>query len=318
MPIISFIIAAYNAEKYIAQCIESCLNCPIEDKEIILINDGSTDRTLEICKQIQLEQPNLKIHNQSNKGVSSARNTGIDIATGEWLLFMDADDTIDGQALMEILSNDIIASKKTKICIFGSNFIFKTKNEVHYIKNSIYDTKEFLNTSLFQLASWNYLFNRNLITTNQIRFPEGIICTEDQNFNIKALSCCKQIVAFNQIVYNYNCTNPHSASQKKHSPEWIKSRLRSANDLLSFCKGHAIPLENVFNQVKRLYESYMNDNTTNIHFTSKKKFFIQEYKKTLSMMPNFRRVKKLYLCSISFELGSILFYLHKKYINYRS
>lgn len=312
MPIISFIIAVYNAEKYIAQCIESCLNCQIENKEIILINDGSTDKTLEICKKIQLEQPILKIVNQPNKGVSAARNAGIDIATGDWLLFIDADDTINSQPLMEILSNDIISSRKIELCTFACNFIFKTRNEIHNVKDSIYLTKEFLNTALFQLASWNYLFSRKLITNYQIRFPEGVICTEDQNFNIKALCCCKQIVSFSQIVYNYNCTNSHSASKKRHSADWIKSRLESANDILLFCKQHAISPTLVQNQIKRLYESYMLDTTTEINFYQKRSFFLDKYKLTILMLPSFKKIWKFQLCYRNFTIGSLMFHLYKK------
>lgn len=312
MPIISFIIAAYNAEKYIKQCIESCLNCPIENKEIIFINDGSTDKTLEICKKIQLEQPILKIINQPNKGVSSARNAGINLATGDWLLFIDADDTINSKPLMKILSSNMVKSKRIELCTFGCNFIFKTRNEVHNVKNSIYNTKEFLNSALFQLASWNYLFNRNLIMSHHIRFPEGVICTEDQNFNIKALCCCKQIASFNQIVYNYNCTNSHSASQKKHSADWIKSRLESANDILLFCKQHAISPTLVHNQIKRLYESYMLDTTTEITLHQKKSFFIEKYRLTISMLPSFKKIWKFQICYQNFTIGLLMFYLHKK------
>lgn len=316
--LISFIIAAYNAEQYLLRCIESCLriNC---EKEIIIVNDGSTDGTLSVVEKLINQYPSkIKLINQPNRGVSAARNAGIKASCGEWLLFVDADDTIDGDALCKILFNPLVTSNKIEICTFSCNFIFKEKTEIHHVENKIYDIDKFINSALFQLATWNYIFKRNLILENNIYFPEGIICTEDQNFNLKALSCCDKIISFNNIVYNYNCTNQNSASKKVHSPEWIKSRLRSANDLLSFCKGRSIPLETVFNQIKRLYESYMNDNTTNIHFDSKKSFFIQEYRKTLTMMPSFRGVKKFYLCSISFELGSLLFYLHKKYINYRS
>lgn len=312
MPIISFIIAAYNAEKYITKCIDSCLNCPIENKEIILVNDGSTDRTLEICNKIHLEHPILKIINQPNKGVSSARNAGIDRATGDWLLFVDADDTINSQALMEIISCDLIKHKKVKICTFGCNFIFKTRNEIHQTKHFIYNTKEFLDTALFQLASWNYLFSRDLITIHNIRFPEGVICTEDQNFNIKALCCSKQIASFSLVVYNYNCTNSHSASQKKHSINWIKSRLESANDILLFCKQHAISTTLVQNQIKRLYESYMLDTTTDISFQQKRSFFIEKYKLTISMLPSFKKNWKFQICYKNFTIGLIMFYLHKK------
>ena len=101
---------------------------------------------------------------------------------------------------------------------------------------------EILNSASFKLASWNYVFRRTLLINNDINFPEGVICTEDQNFNIKALCQARVVQSFNLIVYNYNCTNIYSASHKKHSEAWIKSRLLSANNILSYCILHDVPL----------------------------------------------------------------------------
>lgn len=313
---ISFIIAAYNAENYIAKCIRSCLNCSIKGKEIIIINDGSTDQTLDICKRIQSNNPTLiKIINQANKGVSVARNTGIKYASGEWLLFVDADDTINGDALYKILSSSLITTNEINICTFSCSFIFKEKTEIHSVKNKIYNIDKFLNSSLFQLATWNYLFKRKFIISNHIEFPVGVICAEDQNFNLKAMCCSEQIISFNETVYNYNCTNQYSASQKKHSLNWIESRLKSANDLLAFCIKASIPTSIIYNQIKRFYESYMNDNTTNISFSDKKVLFKKEYQLSISMLPSFKDVWKFKICNQCFWLGSFMFYIHRKIVN---
>ena len=314
---ISFIIAAYNAQNYIESCIESCLSLKDFPSEIILVNDGSTDDTPNICERLKNGYENITVINQENKGVSAARNVGLNKAKGDWVFFIDADDTINSVELIKVLNKLSTDWNDINICTFGSNFIYKSQTEIHNVAGKSYKTKDFLNSALFQLATWSYLFRRKFLVTNKIYFPEGIICTEDQNFNLKALCCCDKIISFNNIIYNYNCTNQNSASKKVHSSEWIKSRLKSANDLLYFCTKHSINTDIVLNQVKRLYESYMNDNTTNISFSSKKEFYVKEYMNTVAILPKFKKIRKLYICKISFELGSFLFYLHRKLVSFR-
>lgn len=309
---ISFIIAAYNAEAYIAQCIECCLQLHTNEKEIIVINDGSTDETLKICKTFQKQYSNIIIINQSNQGVSAARNEGIKMAHGDWILFIDADDTINPKELDNLLFDLSKEKKDIPICTFSSNFVYKDKTELHEVQNNIYTTDYFINSAHFQLASWNYLFKRNLIKSNDILFPDNIICAEDQNFNLKCLCCSQYILSYNYTIYNYNRTNSDSASAQKHNVRWIKSRLKSANDLLSFCNKRKIPTIRIFQQIKRLYESYMNDATTNISLKEKRIFFQEEYAKTLFLLPEFRHLKKFRICHSWFFLGNILFSIHKK------
>lgn len=309
--LISFIIAAFNAEKYILRCIESCLHVNCE-KEIIIINDGSTDDTLSVIEKIMDMYPKeIKFINQSNRGVSVARNEGISVACGEWLFFVDVDDYVNAREIENILF-DRQLDDNIDVCTFGVNFVYDSKIEIHRVKSKIYSTEYFLNSGIFQLASWNYIFRRKLVVRNDIRFPEGVICTEDQNFNIKCLCCTDKIVSFDRLVYNYNCMNLNSASKKNHSANWIKSRLSSANDLLTFCISHSIAPMKVKNQVKRLYESYMLDSTTDIGIIQKRYFFKKEYKQTISMLPTFKNIWKFWLCSRCFYIGAMLFYTYKK------
>lgn len=89
--LISIIVLAYNAEKYIGRCIESILNQTYHHIELIVINDGSVDQTEEVCQQY-ISNPKMKLKTIPNSGVSNARNLGIDMASGEWIMFVDSDD----------------------------------------------------------------------------------------------------------------------------------------------------------------------------------------------------------------------------------
>ena len=91
---ISVIIPVYNTEKYLGRCIDSILNCTVNDFEVILINDGSTDRSGEICRRYCGKDSRVKLYDQENAGVSAARNKGIEVSRGEWIIFVDSDDTI--------------------------------------------------------------------------------------------------------------------------------------------------------------------------------------------------------------------------------
>ena len=92
---LSIIIPVYNAEKYLKECINSVLRQKLEDYEVILVDDGSTDSSLKICRSYESKNSRIKVLHQTNQGVSSARNSGIKQANGDWLTFIDSDDVID-------------------------------------------------------------------------------------------------------------------------------------------------------------------------------------------------------------------------------
>ena len=102
MAIISIIVPVYNAEKYLSRCIDSILRQTFADFELILVNDGSSDKSKEICEKYLESDPRIKLINQENSGVSAARNTGLDNASGEYIGFVDSDDFIEKNMYEEL------------------------------------------------------------------------------------------------------------------------------------------------------------------------------------------------------------------------
>ena len=102
---VSVIVPVYNVEKYLKQCLDSLINQTLEDIEIICVNDGSTDSSLNILEEYQNKDNRIKIISQENKGVSAARNLGLKNAKGEYLLFIYADDWVELNALEELFNN---------------------------------------------------------------------------------------------------------------------------------------------------------------------------------------------------------------------
>ena len=118
--LLSIIIPVYNSDRYIRKCIDSILISYIRSCEIIIIDDGSTDSTLSICMNYAQNNPNIIVKHQKNKGVSEARNRGIEIATGKYLMFVDSDDFIDNNIIPSLInsiqSRDFQQSVHEKIC----------------------------------------------------------------------------------------------------------------------------------------------------------------------------------------------------------
>ena len=105
MPKISIVIPVYKVEKYIGVCIESVQNQTLKDIELILVDDGSPDKSGEICDQYASKDDRIKVIHKKNGGVGQARNDGLDLATGEWIIFCDSDDWLETNALEELVKS---------------------------------------------------------------------------------------------------------------------------------------------------------------------------------------------------------------------
>lgn len=182
MPKISIIVPVYNVEEYLENCINSILNQTFKDFELILVNDGSTDNSLKICKYYKNIDNRIGIINKENGGLSSARNAGLDIAKGEYIGFVDSDDYIHPQ-MYEVLYDQIINNLAyIAMCEFKKVPEFKKKELSDKItlnqKSEILNNKEAVfklgeSGSVAYIVAWNKLYKKNLF--NNIRFKEGII-----------------------------------------------------------------------------------------------------------------------------------------------
>ncbi len=187
LPIISIIVPVYNGEQFIDKCIRSILKQTISEIQIIVIDDGSTDNTLKILEGLQSRSKSMKVYHQSNKGVSSARNIGLKIATGDWIIFVDADDYIDPDYCEEMLHAAIESSADVLI----SNPMGNGKEKIHTIDNHNHDLliQSCLsydeNTFPFNIdAPWGKIFRASIIRNNSIGFPENLKRSEDAYFCI--------------------------------------------------------------------------------------------------------------------------------------
>lgn len=217
---VSIIIPVYNAEKYIIKCLDSILRDNYFDGlEVICVNDGSADNSLSLINNYDAPDGALKIISQENKGVSSARNTGLANAVGEYVMFVDADDYITQNTLKDIFT--IIPNKYPEadwfICGYNrtsrrGSFMGSILDEKTYNPYMFCDLINSLGSNLF-CSPWNKIYRRNIIVNNIIHFDETMHISEDAKFNYDYIRYCKSIVTLSILYYNY-IVNPHSSTAK--------------------------------------------------------------------------------------------------------
>ena len=210
----SFIIPIYNGEKFINKTIREIGQTNLEDYEVILVNDGSTDNSEFICDT--LAKKNKKIHciHQRNQGVSSARNNGLKAATGEYVLFLDADDMLEPRKLSKILEK-IEETKDIDMAIFGISFDYYYKGKLYRrdemspplkgVQNSKIWMKNMLMMYYTNSLSpvWNKVFRRRFLLDNRLYLREDMFLYEDLEYSIRCMMCCDNILFEPEIIYHY-------------------------------------------------------------------------------------------------------------------
>lgn len=195
MPLISVIIPAYNYANYLPQAIESIKNQSIDNWECLIIDDGSTDNTREVSENYANSDNRIKYHFKQNGGLSSARNHGINLATGKYVIFLDADDYLEKYNL-EHLSN-FLETKNDDCAVFGKFFKFYDDNTPNYSWYKDYNYKigrqdDFYQRLLYKnsLPPCAPMCPLNVIKTNNLQFDESLTSYEDWDFWLRL---CKKI-----------------------------------------------------------------------------------------------------------------------------
>jgi len=217
--IVSVIVPIYNASAVLDRCIRSVLGQSYQDFELILIDDGSTDSSLEICHRYSSHDNRIKIVSQKNSGVSTARNTGIDTSTGDWITFLDSDDELTPNCLTSMVrlvevDNQMICCSAKK----GTGSIFVTFNDDGFDTHSNVTAGPVL---LFG-APWGKLYNANIVKRNKIRFNTHIAKNEDTIFFWEYMQYVSKISTSSEIGYIYYVSyNPLSLHNKMVDPSLI-------------------------------------------------------------------------------------------------
>lgn len=204
--LLTIVIPVYNVSQYVEKCVRSCYKQNVSNSkfEIIIINDGSTDDSLEICEKLKKEYRELKIISQKNKGLSGARNTGLRNANGKYVWFVDSDDWIEEDCLTVLFEQ--LKWHDVDLFWMGHDVIYKGISNRKYIPNKMDNpiTGEELFVkhlnNLFYI--WKFIFKKEFLINNNLEFYEGILY-EDLEFTPRALLTAKSCYTIPHSFYNY-------------------------------------------------------------------------------------------------------------------
>ena len=221
---ISIVVPIYNVEKYIKKCVDSLLNQTYKDIEIILVDDGSPDNCKIICDEYKNKDERIKVLHKKNGGLSDARNKGTEIATGEYILYVDADDFLEKTACEELIgiiqkfNPDIVCFNCNKVneegkCINQNSTIYRYENT----KNTKTLTfEEAMLDNLYRKSiryeAWSKIYKKEIVLKD--KFPIGMLAEDFATF-YKFLKDAKSIIYYDRCLYNYVVRDGSIMSEKK-------------------------------------------------------------------------------------------------------
>ena len=251
--LISIIVPVYNVEKYLRKCIESIINQTYENLEIILIDDGSTDESGEICDEVKNKDKRIIVIHKKNGGLSDARNVGIDNANGKYITFIDSDDYVE-KNYIELLYNTI-SQYDADMSIVSHRVIYE-KNNIDKSTGKVFcaTKQEILKMLLYDngidTSAWGKLYKETLF--KDVKFPVGRLF-EDSATIYKLIDKSEKIAVCSKPVYNYIIRN-NSISNEKFSEKKLDLIL-STEEMTNYIKNKYPELEKACD--RRLMYAYL-------------------------------------------------------------
>lgn len=309
-PKISIIIPVYGVEKYIEECLNSIINQTLKEIEIIIVNDGTKDKSMKIVEKY-LHDSRIRVINKENGGISSARNAGILASTGKYIYTMDSDDFIEKFILKKVY--DYAEKKQLEIVIFDIEvFCDRTKKNLKIWKDT-----NFLNDKVYQGIDYlkeyflgkgcpsvaNKIFRRELYFNNNIYYPINLKYGEDGVTMTKLMAISKKVGKISEIGYYYR----QREESAMNSSVDIRQYLISYNMTIDFLKKH-----NLENKLKEYFDTYK-------FYYIYGNLFEKEYSKTLNgdykivYEEFFKEIKTMKIYNLKFN-QKILVYSYKKSI----
>lgn len=235
---ISIIIPIYNSEKYIDKCVKSVLNQTYKDFELLIIDDGSNDNSAQICDEFAASDSRIRVIHKKNEGVSVARNTGIELARGEYITFIDSDDYYEKDFLINAIT------KIENVDMYISSLVMDTYENNKVINSVLYGQKEstiMTIKELFQNLEVTYpqmcicgpcckLYKTSIIKLNNIFFDKTIDLGEDTLFNINYFKVIGKIYFDQNVYYHYRRINGESLFTKYH-PDIYEKHVKVYNEM---------------------------------------------------------------------------------------
>lgn len=286
MPKISVIVPVYKAEQYLKRCVDSILNQTLTDFELILVDDGSPDKSGQICDEYAVKDKRVKVIHKGNGGVSSARQVGLDAAQGDYVIHADPDDWISSTELQDLYGKVVSTGADFVYCDFYYDY---NNGKCEYVQQQIQGS---LNAeSLIQNilegkihgSCCNKLISKKLIEISEASFSNEIIRWEDMWFNLLVLRHCNSISYLNRAYYHYDQTINKNSIVRVVRKEAVESQIRFCHYFSTLFSGNDAYAEGLYKckaRTKELmfYSSFYTPSEIDRTFGDINKKYIQEYK----------------------------------------
>lgn len=280
MPLVSFIVTTYNSENLLHNCINSIISQAYKDFEIVIVDDGSTDNTVQTIKKLQESNKQIKLIESEHVGPGNARNIGVKNAIGKYIIFADHDDYFLSHNMLEDINKymlngdyDIIKIQAVKKEIDGKidDFWFNIKKP--FIGNGVETIKEMINSGTIFCTVWLYFINRSYYNENKFEFHKSKL-HEDFGLIPLVLLNCKKFISLPKIYYAYCQRNNSIMTTRTEAMQ-----KRKAHDLLFFYDHLIKEIRSfkLYTNDRQLIEDYINEMTT-LQF---KYFYNKEYENDL-------------------------------------
>lgn len=249
---LSIIVPVYNVEKYIEKCLCSLLNQDLDknEYEILVINDGTKDSSAEIAKEIASRSENVIVFDRENQGVSAARNKGVELAKGDYILFIDSDDFIEPNVLKTIVNE--CESKNLDMLAFNYRTINEKGEPVKFYKigklpQGVVSGIDFMIEDKFAVMVWCYVYKTKFLKSNHLTLKP--YRHEDEEFTPRALMLCERIEFFNLTIYNY--LQRTDSYMNSYAAKNIYDQLSALRDLNLFIESGAVTDARAIHYIKK-------------------------------------------------------------------
>lgn len=338
---VSVIVPIYNVEKYFDRCMKTLINQTLQDIEIILVDDGSPDNCPKMCDDYAKRDRRIKVIHKKNGGLSDARNAGLEIATGEYVAFVDSDDYTSFNAyeklydVAKVGNYDVVFAGFVRhdkdgniIKCFTYNGEYIGKDISRFLSDMLYQEKQNSEEKEICMSVWNAVYRKEILDNNEIRFmSERKFLSEDILFHTEILPCCKRIRCIPNHFYHYL----HNDSSLTHNfnPTKIDASIRLYEALLSNIEKKNLDV--LRQQVMLFFIRYIRGIImkgiffSNLKFAEEKKLCFKVYnysgwKEIFQMIPISSRPisEQLILIAIKYRLFMLNFILFKIYYTIKS
>lgn len=285
---LSIIMPVYNVENYVEQSINSVLQQEYRNWELIIVNDGSSDRTGEICDEFSNNDNRIKVIHKDNTGVSDSRNIAINEATGEYLFFIDGDDYLENGCLGKFIDCikgsvdvDIYICSFKRIWSNGQSVTFNRYENIKcdYILTGQNMLKKMYEKNIYECSIWTNVYSREFLISNNIFFNCDLKRHEDEEWLLKVLLLAKKSKLLNIQIYNARAGRPNSISSNY---KWMRNifKIQVSDVILKYCEQIKIKDDKLYERICMSMNSfYLNSIVMADNFEKEEKKQILNYAK---------------------------------------